>query len=92
MSMETVLNEVGAERVHQDDKWGGPEHDDAHETTDFLDFIWRRTQLRLMQLTDSVFLRRIFIEIAALAVAAVESIDRKAAAETVEREQQRDPG
>ena len=69
------IADVLAERARQDAQWGGPSHDDQHDPVDWSHFIeeqayWGREQ-------DP---RRRFIKIAALAVAAIESIDRKASA------------
>ena len=74
-----LLSEVSAERVRQDGKWGGAEHDDDHTTADFVQLIqdyagWARTMAG-MQSYDKA--RNRLIQVAALAVAAVESIDRK---------------
>ena len=52
-----VLTEILEERVRQNEKWGGPDHDDQHEPED----TWRAQLVRA----------------AALAVAAVESHDRR---------------
>lgn len=76
---QAVLDEVAVERDRQDAKWGGSEHDDCHSTTDFVQFIvdyagWAR-QMASMGSHDKA--RRRLIQVAALAVAAVESIDRK---------------
>lgn len=76
-----VLIEVCGERVRQDKKWGGPDHDDNHATLDFLGFIMSRVETasdrELTNNHDKLIDRKELIEIAALAVAAVESIDRK---------------
>jgi hypothetical protein len=74
-----ILNEITNERARQDDKWGGAEHDDQHTTTEFCGFIqdyaaWAR---RMDQMNSPDKARRRLIQVAALAVAAVESIDRK---------------
>lgn len=66
-----VLAEVVAERDRQDAKWGGPEHDDTHHAFEFFGFISERCAL------SSLHVRRRLVEIAALAVAALESHDRK---------------
>ena len=66
-----VLKEVAAERARQDAKWGGPSHDDQHTAHDWWWFIHERLGQRSEQA---------FIEVAALAVAAVESNRRKQAA------------
>lgn len=77
MHEQEVLEEVRAERARQDAKWGGPEHDDGHEQA-----IWvRLIDDRLAYPEDAngcKEYRQDMIEIAALAVAAVESFDRKA--------------
>ena len=68
----SVLAEVSDEREHQDRQWGGPSHDDQHQIADFAEFV--KHQLSRMTGQDC---RARYIKIAALAVAAVESIDRK---------------
>lgn len=69
MATLTVIDEVIVERVKQDDKWGGPSHDDLHSIEDFSDFM-------LARLKDRNPTRRQLIQVAALAVAAVEMLDR----------------
>ena len=75
----TAIKEVIAERERQDDKWGGAEHDDQHSTADFCRYIKNYTawadQMADMGSPDKA--RRRLIQVAAMAVAAVESIDRK---------------
>lgn len=72
-SFGNVINEVHRERQHQDAKWGGPEHDDQHSIMDFKSYMYAR----LNPTEDNAQQRRWFIELAALAIAAVESMDRK---------------
>lgn len=81
--MEQVIEDVKAERERQDERWGGPEHDDRHDVSDWCHFIQR--QIMDVQYNDTkanddetydAVVRKNFIKIAALAVAAVESIDR----------------
>ena len=71
-----VMGEVLRERDFQDKKWGGPEHDDSHDACDFASFIDERTSSIF---GDAVDPRHKFIQIAALAVAAIEMLDREAA-------------
>lgn len=76
---ETILAEVARERLRQDGKWGGPTHDDTHSTAEFVQWIedyagWAR-MMASMNSPDKA--RNRLIQVAALAVAAVESIDRK---------------
>lgn len=74
-----VLMEVADERERQDEKWGGPDHDDQHHTRAFIGFIDNyagaaRLAVNKSELSEA---RRRLIQVAALAVAAVESLDRK---------------
>lgn len=73
----TITLEVIAERARQDAKWGGPEHDDQHGLADFCGFINQRTADLARGFETTEHARKRMIQIAALAVAAVESIDRK---------------
>jgi len=79
-STEKVLGEVLEERERQDRKWGGPNHDDQHDTATFVQLIedyagWARVMAG-MDSADKA--RQRLIQVAALAVAAVEAIDRRA--------------
>lgn len=68
-----VYQEIQREREHQDAQWGGPEHDDQHTGYDWLEFIEYQTG----KINDPPSYREGLIKIAALAVAALESYDRK---------------
>ncbi|MCB1504486.1 MAG: hypothetical protein KDJ47_05875 [Hyphomicrobiaceae bacterium] len=75
---ESVLQQVAAERDRQDQKWGGPAHDDRHTTADMVQLIedyagWARTMAG-MQSFDKA--KRRLVQVAALAVAAAEIIER----------------
>lgn len=77
--MNYVLEDIAKERARQDQKWGGASHDDEHTTAEFVQLIedyagWARTMAG-MNSTDKA--RNRLVQVAALAVAAVESIDRK---------------
>ena len=65
----SAITEIMVERRRQDVKWGGPEHDDAHATTHFLNFIQARVKAAHTQGATPAA-RANLIEIAALAVAA----------------------
>jgi hypothetical protein len=67
-----VLADVARERDYQDRQWAGAEHDDAHTDNDWWQYICYQYVHRMRSSP-----RERFIKIAALAVAAVESIDRK---------------
>lgn len=85
-----VLAEVRRERQRQDAKWGGAAHDDSHTTEEFAEFIEARAyKVRALDRSDREkpltygcmeTPRQILLEISALAVAAIESIDRKGGA------------
>jgi len=78
----TVLQEIATERWRQDCHWGGPAHDDTHTP-----YEWERLlHERVYHLTDCVGeaqarYRRALVEIAALAVAAMQAWDRSHPAE-----------
>lgn len=77
-----ILQEIARERQRQDEQWGGPEHDDTHERSDWLVLI--QTQLHLA-VTPSLSVvpgrieeyRERLVKTAALAVAALEALDRR---------------
>jgi hypothetical protein len=71
-----VLAEVARERQAQDKEWGGPVHDDnEHGPSDWMAFIRDKGNKALEARTDEEYRKRL-VQIAALAVAAVESLDR----------------
>jgi len=76
-TMRRILEEIAAERTRQDEKWGGPEHDDEHSIDDWECFILEH--LNRVQGYDDAHGRKQLIRVAALAVAAIESLDRRAA-------------
>jgi hypothetical protein len=78
MGSKDILAEVAAERDRQDARWGGKGHDDALTMTEFARLIadyagWARVKAREGQLEEA---RLRFLQVAALAVAAVERVDR----------------
>ena len=77
--MNGVLLEVANERQRQDEKWGGPSHDDFHSL-----HVWPRWIKNYASWADQMLdmrsygkMRNRLIQIAAMAVAAVESLDRQ---------------
>ena len=78
LKTRSILEEVLGERNVQDLKWGGPETDDHWTALDWHEMIadyngWAR---RMMTMNSPQKARRRYIQIAALAVAAVEALDR----------------
>lgn len=82
---EKILGEVLEERERQDRKWGGPNHDDQHDTATFVQLIedyagWARVMAGMSSHDKA---RQRLIQVAALAVAGVEAIDRRELGYTV---------
>lgn len=76
-----ALGDVASERRHQDEKWGGPAHDDNHSGADWSGFIIDRAAV-LQDDYDTGNIReqdarRLILEIAALAAAWLEAHDRQ---------------
>lgn len=69
-----LLREVVQERVRQDAKWGGPRHDDSHSTVTWASIIDRLSKEGMAG--DWTTWRRSMVQIAAVALAALESQDR----------------
>ncbi len=69
-----IYDEIRDERDRQDKKWGGPAHDDGHSINDFVAFIAKHAG----KAVDEAPLgqRKQMIRAAALAVAAIQKIDR----------------
>jgi hypothetical protein len=84
-----VLLELLEERRRQIDEHGwSPAHDDEHATFDFAWLIGRRAMEMCNPMSaDVVDCRRLLVEIAAIAVAAIEAIDRKDAREVPHADQ-----
>jgi hypothetical protein len=81
-----VYAEVLAERAKQDAQWGGPAHDDTHTTDDWMGEVVQQVKKAAKDVGEAEMcgasvppiVRARLIKIAALAIAGVESIDRKA--------------
>lgn len=71
-----VLLGIALERCRQNEKWGGKEHDDLHFHKDWGEFIHLRTR-EIGYSPTSKTTRKLLVQIAALALAGIESIDRK---------------
>jgi len=71
-----VYAEIWAERVKQDAQWGGPAHDDTLNRHDWIKII-DRFRYRMIGSKTPERQRENFLQIAAVAVAAIESLDRK---------------
>lgn len=68
--MDAIFEEIRSERARQDAKWGGPDHDDKYMT-----YQWWGIVRFVIDRSDRTP-RQKFIRVAAVCVAAIESIDR----------------
>lgn len=77
-----ILEEIDAERLAQDRQWGGPSHDDGHNCNDWIAIMVRHLGLAASDegAECGERFRRQLIRMAALAIAATESFDRKVSA------------
>lgn len=78
MSFTSVVLEIEAERKRQDYQWGGSGHDDHHTREEWLTYLRRHTEKAARALRDGDLAahRRYLRNIAALAIADLEAIDR----------------
>lgn len=91
---ERILFDIADERRRQDEQWGGPDHDDTHRGVDWLRYINRQSTLAsnetlsddASEVVDPEGYRARLVKIAALAVAAIESHDRKLSPEAADAE------
>ncbi len=72
----SIHNEILAERIRQDDEHGGPRNDDRNTWFDWRGYFYKQLSNGSMVHTESEQ-RECLVKIAALAVAALESYDRK---------------
>lgn len=76
-----IFMEIERERLFQDEKWGGPDHDDAHSVRDWISFIvvylGRAVGRQSRRGRKLSFSRIALVKVAALCVAALESFDRR---------------
>ena len=71
----SIYAEIAAERARQDAEHGGPKHDDTHTVQDWAWFREQRER-RVDHFVSPVAARLALVEIAALAVAQIEALDR----------------
>ncbi len=79
--MEGAYSAIEQERANQDGKWGGPKHDDHHDTLNWIAYIVKHTGKAVIWNASEEYVLRVFriqmIRVGALAVAAIEWADRK---------------
>lgn len=71
-----IFLEIECERSDQDSKWGGYSHDDKHGSHDWIAYIVKHTGKSIQSPWNENIFRKQMIRVAALAVAAVEWLDR----------------
>jgi hypothetical protein len=81
MSLSTqVMQDIAVERDTQDRQWGGASHDDTHVMADWHQYINYQSDKLLFEAIfpepDLMECRDRLVKIAALAIAAIDSIDR----------------
>jgi hypothetical protein len=78
--MGSIYSEIEEERTRQDEKWGGPAHDDSHSPGDWRWLVGQRMGRAYTEYAQGAIAahRKRLIEAAALVVAALESFDRHA--------------
>lgn len=76
---KTIYGKIMSERERQDTKWGGAKHDDEHSCEDWAVYLMQYSDrlLHVNEYVDRTRAKAILIKIAALAVAAHESLDRR---------------
>jgi hypothetical protein len=76
---EGIHRAIDAERERQDEQWGGPDHDDRHGWEEWTWFIQKQLNIARSRVEkgDEAEYRRRLVNIGALAVAAIESFDRR---------------
>lgn len=72
----SVYDEIAAERAVQDAKWGGAAADDKNMPNDWIAYIAGHVGRAWSSPLDIATYRKQLIRVGALAVAAVESLDR----------------
>lgn len=76
-----ILFDLKQERIHQIGLWGGAVHDDNHSMRDWGTFIMAYLGKAMSSETDYArnrhLVRGYFLQAAALAIAAIEAIDRR---------------
>jgi hypothetical protein len=72
-----IYTQIVAERERQDDRWGGPKHDDEHSINDFIAYITKHAGKAVDMKRG--YQRQQMFQVAALAVAVIEKLDREAA-------------
>lgn len=81
MTDEEFLSKVKEERINQDKQWGGEDHDDSHSMADWANFIHKQAReakkIDSLSVTNAEEFNDRMIKVAALALAATNSVNRR---------------
>lgn len=72
-----AVGDISMERVLQDHQWGGPETDDQRSEAEWSEYIHRQLSKLFQDEGGALAARDRFVKVAALAIAAIQSIDRR---------------
>lgn len=72
-----ILGQIETERELQDEQWGGAAHDDTHVADDWTTQITHHLNAANRDIADYPKFRKRLVKIAALAVAGIQSQDRR---------------
>lgn len=72
-----ATSDIAMERVLQDNQWGGPETDDLRTDAEWAEYIHKQVSKLFQDEGGALAARDRYVKIASLAVAAIQSIDRK---------------
>lgn len=79
--LDEVLGMVRAERARQDQQWGGADHDDVHVVADWFEFIQKQMARPWAgpwdDGEDRALARERLVKVAAIAIAAIQSLVRR---------------
>ena len=92
----SIYEEIRKERCRQDEEWGGSNHDDSHKMFDWIAYLTKHTGKAVLwdgHYKDRIIrFRNQMIRIAALAIAAIEWVDRQITPDTGGRGKRRYDG
>ncbi len=85
MSLQQVIRDVEDERSHQEERWGVV-NDDCNTLDDWLSYVKTFSRRAARENSNSPAQRKRLVQVAALAVAAIESFDRNRGFPTLSNE------
>jgi hypothetical protein len=78
ISRDGIYAHIELERQRQDEEWGGPRHDDQHTASQWASFRGKFENRQQRLTDDPAMQRKALVQMAALCVAQIESLDRRA--------------